>query len=1153
MNDEREICTHSISLPTTTTTATPRTRATTSTTSTTPRTTSTTSTTAMDTEPQPAPIAGLVYPPAFDPSAFPTLPLPPPPSHSPSPPSPTPPPRLLPLPAFRAYTLAAALAHAPDHVLFPFLHGLEGANPAQRAFFRGRDADAPPRFRGLVCVVAEDDLAPELRASVNGGEGGPEDSDSDFYESSEEDYADMEVDGEACPGAGNTESMDVEINTDMGDTDPNAGAHMHPVAQRPAPSALHIPPTPAPIPQQHDRRPSSASLSSSSSGDSAPDDAASVSTAATSYVPGSPLSACGSGAGFEPLLEGVASPSPASIPPPTPSPSPKHEETETEKASPLLTSTFRPKDLLREVEGGWAFVPPAVPEGISLRNFGIQVPIYATLSDIVVYSPNGASPAARALAAKFAQAVQRKYDERAARLASASASAPAPEKKGAGLRIDTGAGLSTAHANGTTKADGEADDAGLVRYNVFVLDATAAQMAAPDGVPHLLQRPVAGPCGHHAREGTAAAAVRAPAHVSGNTVDLAAREKEEMRELTRASEIISVLPAGEGEGEGEGGDYSASSTRERWAPRVGQVFLGNLGDVPLARDPGPHTNTNMNTHANGGASADPFEWRGSNDPRAGAGFDVCVECHELAPFPTTAHMRAADEHLAMLDAMWAARCKAEGTWGGEGEGGEAQEIPVRPPPNANAIIHLPFPSSPPATAAAVAALLPFVKFLERLVQPPAPPSANGGSANANANGSANGSGRRWTSLFPASAPRSRSSTTPSAPYAPRTPHRTRALKVLLYSADGYTESSVPALCLLMARGLRLPEAYLALQVAKKRSFFVYPGDLPVLRRVEARLESERERGGGGGGGSVRTGASVVGKAGGWPRFAHPGGFYAGAGGRASASASTVSVVEGVGAGAGAVVPSQPRRARASTSPWLPSLFEDHQAWFSDPRFDGSFPSRVLPFLYLGNLNHASNAYMLHALGITHVVSVGECALVPPTHGDAGAGECHRGGGGGAHFVPGTGPGGQGSLWIEEREGRIKVLDIKGVCDDGIDTLEPQLAPVCDWIEKARREGGQVLVHCRVGVSRSATVTIAYVMKHLGVPLVDAYLIVRSRRLSVLIQPNMRLLYNLCGWEVKLARERAGDDEDRLRAELARALSWPYLSQEVHKLNEKYLH
>lgn len=81
------------------------------------------------------------------------------------------------------------------------------------------------------------------------------------------------------------------------------------------------------------------------------------------------------------------------------------------------------------------------------------------------------------------------------------------------------------------------------------------------------------------------------------------------------------------------------------------------------------------------------------------------------------------------------------------------------------------------------------------------------------------------------------------------------------------------------------------------------------------------------------------------------------------------------------------------------------------------------------------------------------------------------------------------------------------------------------------------------------------MKHLNIPLVDAYLIVRSRRLSVLIQPNMRLLYNLCGWEIKLARERAGPEEDerKLKNELARSLSWPYLAREVHALNEKYLH
>jgi len=128
--------------------------------------------------------------------------------------------------------------------------------------------------------------------------------------------------------------------------------------------------------------------------------------------------------------------------------------------------------------------------------------------------------------------------------------------------------------------------------------------------------------------------------------------------------------------------------------------------------------------------------------------------------------------------------------------------------------------------------------------------------------------------------------------------------------------------------------------------------------------------------------------------------------------------------------------------------------------------------------------MLHALGITHVVSVGECALVPPphhVHGQHGHVQgyftsssfpfsVHGSTASGTHYVPGKVLG-HGSLWLEEREGRIKVLDIKGVCDDGIDTLEPQLEPICDWIDQARMEGGQVLVHCRVGVSRSATVTV----------------------------------------------------------------------------------
>jgi dual specificity MAP kinase phosphatase len=109
------------------------------------------------------------------------------------------------------------------------------------------------------------------------------------------------------------------------------------------------------------------------------------------------------------------------------------------------------------------------------------------------------------------------------------------------------------------------------------------------------------------------------------------------------------------------------------------------------------------------------------------------------------------------------------------------------------------------------------------------------------------------------------------------------------------------------------------------------------------------------------------------------------------------------------------------------------------------------------------------------------------------------------------------------------------------------APICGWIDRAHEQGGKVLVHCRVGVSRRATVTVAYIMKHLGISLIEAYLVVRSRRLSVLIQRNMCLLYNLCGWEVRLAHEHAAGDTERLCNELARCANWPYLARKVHLL------
>ncbi|KAH7913498.1 hypothetical protein BJ138DRAFT_1134002 [Hygrophoropsis aurantiaca] len=1175
---------------------------------------------------------------------------------------------LLPVDTFSSLHLAHLVSHPPDSVLFPFMHGLEGSNEPQNHFFSSPQTQSPggmvqdhtgravrpPRYRGLVWVLCDDDVP---NASVPSSDSDDDDEEEDDYDESDGD------DVHAVAMAVDTESMDVD--------EPAHKPHMHPVAQR----ALKITTTSNNINNNthhaHDRRSSNASTTSSTSLASTNTSSSSDSTAATSYLP-SPTS---------PSYQASSCP-PSPIAPQSDTHQQQLQQDPDETVlPPILTSTFLPSALLRnaptaedffgQIQTGiislftsrsskfrtfksfasgccshdeFEFRPPKVPDGISLRNFGIQVPIYATISDIVVYSPHGASPSAIKLAERFACAIKRARGERKSRWEA---------------YIKTGAAQdSIADSDAHDYEDADAD---LIDYNVFVLDADA--QAIERDLPHMVMRKedavrgahtestdgrVVGDVGHtldvdvdgsrctvlYSASASPSASQSKSTLTSvptdsllhrANTIDFAQREKEEMRDLTRASEIISVFPS----------DWNTSGVGVNAGrdSRVGQVFLGNVNDVPVAPVPrsksGPKTKSNTapnGTTEENQKEEDPFAYLSTNP----AGYDICIECHEGAPIPSGTHLRAVEEHIRALDGMWADRCRAAADIDLEnglcdpshspGLYNKARPRP-RPPPHADAVVHLPFPSTPSTASGALNSLMAFIKFLERMV-------SDGGSSIGSVGG---GRARSVTSASPSPAYTFRSNqnalskengavssdmssngsfhTPMSSPIPVRIPSSSsfssttlsRPLKILLHSTDGYTESSVAALCLLMAiKGITLPEAYLELQVVKRRSFFVYQNEVGVLKKIETRLDvcKNGSYGYGSGHGHEQTTAAVP------PTvvlshnsFMHsPNGADISAPTHApshsatyplttaptpastsahrplilSSSVPSVSVssvmatppVSFMSASTSTLtststsVPHPPlRRPRAST---MPTFISDHQTWFNDARFDGSFPSRVLPFLYLGNLNHASNAYMLHALGITHVVSVGECALVPPPQnsktsiGATTTNLCSTRPSPAAHFVAGKGPGGQGSLWIEEREGRIKVLDIKGVCDDGIDTLEHQLSPICSWIEKARLEGGQILVHCRVGVSRSATVTIAYVMQHLGLSLVDAYLVVRSRRLSVLIQPNMRLLYNLLGWEVKLAKERSGGDETHLRGELSKALSWPYLASQVHSLNEKYL-
>lgn len=181
------------------------------------------------------------------------------------------------------------------------------------------------------------------------------------------------------------------------------------------------------------------------------------------------------------------------------------------------------------------------------------------------------------------------------------------------------------------------------------------------------------------------------------------------------------------------------------------------------------------------------------------------------------------------------------------------------------------------------------------------------------------------------------------------------------------------------------------------------------------------------------------------------------------------------------------------------------------KLDGSLPSRILPYMYLGNLTHANNSEMLKRLGIKRILSVGE--PVSWTKND----------------------------W--ESWGRENVMFVDRVQDNGIDELGPEIERCLDFIGRGKADGTATLVHCRVGVSRSATICIAEVMKSEGMSFPRAYCFVRARRLNVIIQPHLRFVYELMKWD-ELQQERRGET-------VRRELEWTTVAREIAQLNRPY--
>ncbi|KEY64423.1 hypothetical protein S7711_05242 [Stachybotrys chartarum IBT 7711] len=214
------------------------------------------------------------------------------------------------------------------------------------------------------------------------------------------------------------------------------------------------------------------------------------------------------------------------------------------------------------------------------------------------------------------------------------------------------------------------------------------------------------------------------------------------------------------------------------------------------------------------------------------------------------------------------------------------------------------------------------------------------------------------------------------------------------------------------------------------------------------------------------------------------------------------------------------------------LLRNEPGWVQG--LDGSFPSRILDYLYLGNLCHANNPDLLRALGIHQILSVGETAIW--RDGDLG------------------------------RWGEDNVCLVQGVQDNGIDPLTDEFDRCLEFIgkrsllplfqldsmlmfanpERGKQRGTATLVHCRVGVSRSATICIAEVMRAMNMSFPRAYCFVRARRLNVIIQPHLRFAYELLRWESTL-QQRRNQNESNIKREL----EWGEITREIALMNRPY--
>jgi dual specificity MAP kinase phosphatase len=245
-------------------------------------------------------------------------------------------------------------------------------------------------------------------------------------------------------------------------------------------------------------------------------------------------------------------------------------------------------------------------------------------------------------------------------------------------------------------------------------------------------------------------------------------------------------------------------------------------------------------------------------------------------------------------------------------------------------------------------------------------------------------------------------------------------QVLIHCYDGYTESSLLALAYYMfAHGVRVHDAWLQLHCERGRNFFAYPSDVQLLRVIEHCILFASPACKPNSSTSVPSSPCVS------PSLSDTTSPSPTPFGTSSFSADAATTNDRVSKCVSSVdqkLSAIPSYTSSPTPAWLDKM-------------DGSLPSRILPYMYLGNLAHANNPSLLKAMGIGQVLSVGEninwTRLVTPSQ-DETSDDDEQGQDNGEY-----------NGWIRE-----SLYFVDGVQDNGVDPLMEELVKCLDFIGKS---------------------------------------------------------------------------------------------------------